>query len=136
MLQYQARADEIGRKGSRAFDKRMLNSEFSFRYHLTLIASTRQQTENVPRPMFIADCINKVLFFALHIICSILMHDNSSLYNFFSSYLLWTCVRQSFTADAMSFAYHIGDLMNYFKQQLLGLLLSPSSFSFQCQPYV
>jgi hypothetical protein len=39
--------------------------------------------------------------------------------------------RQSFTADAMSFAYHIGDLRNYFKQQLFhSSSLSSLLFSF------
>lgn len=46
----------------------MLNGKFSFRYHLTLIASTRHKLQmplSLSTLMFIADCINKVSFFLL-----------------------------------------------------------------------
>lgn len=85
--------------------------------------------------MFIADCINKVFFFALHYVYTSsathkhTLHDNSSLYFFLLSLPFMDLRRQSFTADAMSFAYHIGDLINYFKQQPLLSHFQPSSSS-------
>lgn len=111
----------------------MLNGEFSFRYHLTLIASTRHKLQMLLL-MFIADCMNKVFFFAYTSSSAThkhTLHDNSSLCIIFLLSLPFMDLRrQSFTADAMSFAYHISDLINYFKQ--LPSLFDSSFFYFCC----
>lgn len=117
---------------------KMSNGEFSFRYHLTLIASTRLQMPlflqclDVHRRLhsWIKSSLSALFFFC--IMCSHHLQHINTLCMIIHHYALFFVLslpfmdlrRQSFTAaDAMSFAYHIGDLRNYFKQQLL---LSPS----------